>query len=130
MVSLHLAEAIRAQLPAFKPTPPASPTPVVAAVAAVGKEAVPVVLDWVVVTEKKGPGMDELQMRTKAGPADSLWKRFPGAVVPRRDPLDESTPHCAARMLWTGGGRRISAGEARRSRRCVRPVDRARSLHG
>jgi hypothetical protein len=99
VVSLHLAEAIRAQLPAFKPTPPASPTPVVAAVAAVGKEAVPVVLDWVVVTEKKGPGMDELQMRTKAGPADCLWKRFPGAVVPRRDPLDESTPHCAARML-------------------------------
>ena len=67
VVSAHRAEAMRAQLPACKPTPPASPTPVVVAVAAGGKEAVPVVMERVVVTEKKVPGMDGLQMLTEAG---------------------------------------------------------------
>jgi hypothetical protein len=99
VVSAHLTEAIRAQLPAFKPVPPASPTPVAAEVGALGKEDGPIILERVVVTEEKAPGMEEFQMLTKAGQTAYLQKLFPGAVTPLKDPLDESTPNFAAQML-------------------------------
>ena len=104
VVSAYRAEAMRAQLPAFKPTSPASPTPVVVAVAAGEKEAVPVVMERAGGTEKKVPGMAELQMLTKAGRRPAA-KTVPGrgraaegsagrADTPRRGP--DAAGHAAA----------------------------------
>ncbi len=90
----HITETIRAQLPTFKPSPPPA-----ADAGAAATSDVPIILARVVVTEKKAPGMEEFQILTKAGQAAYLQKQFPGAVVPGKDPLDESTPNYAAQML-------------------------------
>ena len=95
VMSTRFTQAIRAQLPEFKPAPP-TPAPFVAA-AETGD--VPIILELVVVTEKKVPKMEEFQMLTKAGQTAYLQKLFPGAVVPLSDPLDESTPNYAVQML-------------------------------
>lgn len=96
-ISSHIAEAIRAQLPAFKPAPPPPPPPAEAGSA--GGADIPVILEAVVVSEKKAPTMGEFQMLTKAGQAAYLQKQFPGAVVPGPDPLTETTPNYASQML-------------------------------
>ncbi len=96
-VPAHISEAIRAQLPVFKPSPP--PPPSATDAAAAGSTDVPVILAAVIVTEKKAPSMEEFQMLTKTGQAAYLQKQFPGAVVPGPDPLTESTPNYASKML-------------------------------
>jgi hypothetical protein len=96
-VSAHISEAIRAQLPAFKPTPPPPPPSTEAGAAETGE--IPIILERVVVHEEKAPGMSDFQMLTKAGQAAYLQKQFPGAVVPGGDPLTETRPNYASQML-------------------------------
>ena len=97
-ISAHIAEAMRAQLPAFKPPPPPPPTPVAEPGPSVPADA-PVIMEKVVVIEKKVPTVGEFQILSKAGQAAYLQKQFPGAVVPGPDPLTEATPNYAAQML-------------------------------
>lgn len=98
LVSAHIADAIRAQLPAFKPAP-APPPPPAADAGAAGTTDSPIVLERLVVTEAKAPNMGEFQMLTKVGQAAYLQKLFPGAVVPGGDPLTETQPNYASQML-------------------------------